>query len=156
MQTENTMIKTEISPLNRTSPLREEDNGEGKRGGTTRKTVLLVDDDAENLSTLGEILRRLDYEVLTRLDAREALSALRGGAEIDLVITDYRMPEMDGLEFIVQLHRVLPDIPVIMMTGYGEVEVYLKSRSLGVFEYMNKPVRMKDLSKVVQAALEGN
>ncbi len=61
---------------------------------------------------------------------------------------------MDGLEFLIMLKQLLPTVPVIMLTGYGAVESYLKSLSLGVFEYVNKPVRAKELGKIIRAALE--
>ena len=118
------------------------------------KTILLVDDELEILKSLGEILTRFGYQVIARQAAQDALSILADGAQVDLVITDYRMPGMDGLEFLNALRRKDPDVPVIMLTAYGAVESYLKSLSLGVFEYVNKPIKAKDLGRVVQAAID--
>lgn len=118
------------------------------------KTLLLVDDELENLRSMGEILNRFGYKVITKPDAQSALSIIREGASVDLVITDYRMPTMDGLEFLILLKQILPSVPVVMLTAYGAVETYLKSLSLGVFEYVNKPVKAKDLGRIVKAALE--
>lgn len=120
------------------------------------KTILLVDDEIENLRSLSEVLSRFGYHVIAKPDGREALAALQDGVSVDLVITDYRMPNMDGLEFLTQLRRVAPSVPTIMLTAYGVVETYLKSLSLGVFEYINKPVKVKELGKIVKAALDGS
>ncbi len=118
------------------------------------KTILLVDDELEILKSLGEVLDRFGYKVITKSEAQAALTALREGVQIDLVITDYRMPGMDGMEFLNALRLLNPAVPVIMLTAYGAVESYLKSLSLGVFEYINKPIKAKELGRIVQAAID--
>jgi two-component system response regulator AtoC len=120
------------------------------------KTILLVDDEIEILKSLGEILNRFGYTVIARTEAEAALSVFRDGTKIDLVITDYRMPVMDGLEFLSALRQMDESVPVIVLTAYGAVESYLKSLSLGVFEYMNKPIKAKELGRIVQAAIDSS
>jgi DNA-binding NtrC family response regulator len=120
------------------------------------KTILLVDDEKEILTSLGEILVRFGYTVIARTEAQAALSVVRDGAKIDLVITDYRMPGMDGLEFLHALRQMDASVPVIVLTAYGAVESYLKSLSLGVFEYINKPIKAKELGRIVQAAIDSS
>ena len=117
------------------------------------KTILLVDDEQENLRTYEEILVDMHYRVLARPDSESALALLRENPVVDLVITDYRMPGKNGLEFISQLRRSRPFVPVIMITAYGNIETYLNSICLGVFEYVNKPVRKEEFERIVKKAL---
>jgi DNA-binding NtrC family response regulator len=117
------------------------------------KTILLVDDNIAFLYDMGEVLSMFGYKVIQKPDAKSALSIIQEGITVDLVVTDYRMPGMDGHEFLYALKKVLPSVPVIMLTGHGSVETYLKSLSLGVFEHLNKPVETKELGRIVEAAL---
>ncbi len=118
------------------------------------KTILLVDDERSISDVLEEILNSLGYQVIATTGAESAMSVIREGTHIDLVLTDYRLPGMNGLEFIAVLKKVLPSVPVIILTSYGSVEVYLKSLSLGVFEYLNKPVEVKELEHTLKLAFE--
>ncbi len=118
------------------------------------KTILLVDDEPDVLEIVGETLKTLGYKVIPRLDAESALSVIRDGTDVDLIITDYRMPEINGVEFLMILRKALPSIPVIMLTGHSSVEIYLKSLSLGAFEYLHKPFKEKELYQIVKSALQ--
>jgi two-component system response regulator AtoC len=117
------------------------------------KTILLLDDEQEILTVLGELLDGFGYQVIAKHDAESALSLVREGTRVDLVITDLCMPGMSGSEFISALRQILPSVPVIMLTAFGSVESYIQSRSSGVFEYINKPVPAKELRRIVKAAL---
>jgi len=66
------------------------------------------------------------------------------------------MPVMDGLEFLSALRLMDATVPVIVLTAYGAVESYLKSLSLGVFDYINKPIKAKELGRIVQAAIDSS
>lgn len=118
------------------------------------KTILLVDDDHDVLSCLEDSLSALGYNVIAKPDAESAMAVIREGAKVDLVVTDYAMPGMDGHEFFSVLKRILPSVPVIILTGYGSVETYLKSLSLGVCEFVCKPIEAKELDRIVKAALD--
>jgi DNA-binding NtrC family response regulator len=118
------------------------------------KTILLVDDELHMRDIVGETLSTFGYNVIPKTDAESALSVIRDGTDIDLVITDYRMPGMNGVEFLTILRKTLPSVPVIMLSGYSSVEIYLKSLSLGAFEYLNKPCKKKELYRIVRSALQ--
>ncbi len=118
-----------------------------------KKTILLADDDDGNRLIIAEILEDLGYQVIAEAGGSSALSVIKRGADIDLVITDYRMPDMNGLDLVMELRRILPYVPVIMMTAYGSIENYFKSMSLGVFEYVNKPIVKDEFERIVKKAL---
>lgn len=121
----------------------------------TTKNILVVDDEPEILAVLKDLLDGFGYRVETKPDAESAMLFIRTGAAVDLVITDLRLPGMSGEDFISALRAQLPDVPVIMLTAYGTVQSYIRTRSNGVFEYINKPVQAKELRRIVKAALDG-
>ncbi len=116
-------------------------------------TVLVVDDEPGNRALYSEIIRQMGCRVIDRADVVSAMAVVREGAEIDLVVTDYRMPDRSGLEFIEDLRQVMPSVPVIMITAYASIENYVQSQHAGVFEYINKPFVKREFERVVQAAL---
>lgn len=120
------------------------------------KTILVVDDDPENVNNYSEILVDLGYRVIARGDVDAALTLLKSDTSVDLAITDYRMPGKTGLDFIVAMRQLRLSLPVIMITAYGNIETYLHSISLGAFEYVNKPVKKKEFELIVQHALNKN
>jgi len=117
------------------------------------KTILLVDDNQELLSCFQAALQNVGYQIITKKDSQAALSLLDEGAVVDLVITDYMMPDMDGLEFMAALRKRSLSVPVIMMTARGDMDIYIKALNLGAYEFLNKPVSIKDLNAIVTSAL---
>lgn len=112
------------------------------------KKILVVDDEENTRMALTRLLNHEGYEVKTAANGLEALNSLRT-SPVELIITDLNMPEMNGLEFLRELNREYPASNVIMITAYGEVESYLEALNLGAFEYLNKPLRLEDLRKVM-------
>ncbi len=116
------------------------------------KTIMVVDNETTSLLQMEDILRRFGYGVIAESHAPSALVHIREGAAVDLVITDYRMADMDGLELLNGLRRIAPALPLIMITAEGDIESYLKARNLGAFEYLSKPVRIRDLVCILRTA----
>lgn len=112
------------------------------------KRILVVDDEENTRIALTRLLSREGYEVQTAANGLEALNRLRQSS-FELIITDLNMPEMNGLAFLRELNREFPSSNVIMITAYGEVESYLEALNLGAFEYLNKPLRVEELRKVM-------
>jgi DNA-binding NtrC family response regulator len=114
-----------------------------------QKRILVVDDEENARNALSRILTREGYEVASAGNGYEALNYLRG-KEVELIITDINMPEMNGLTFLRELSRSHPESNVIMVTAYGEVESYFEAMNLGAFEYINKPVKIDELKKIIR------
>ena len=112
------------------------------------KRILVVDDEENTRIALTRLLSREGYEVNTAANGLEALNSLRNNPA-ELIITDLNMPEMNGLSFLRELNREYPTSNVIMITAFGEVESYLEALNLGAFEYLNKPLRLEELRKVM-------
>ncbi len=114
------------------------------------KKILLVDDQPTSLTVLELLLNNFGYIVVLKSNAESALFLIREGVTVDLVITDYRTPGMKGVEFVRELRRILPSVPILMFTGDVTVEM---EPSMGVFELINKPVAEKELDRLVKSAL---
>ncbi|NOY52199.1 MAG: response regulator [Deltaproteobacteria bacterium] len=119
----------------------------------TKKSILLVDDEVHVRDGLSEILQQEGFYVETAGDGREALS-LSVNKKFDLMITDIKMPEMDGMQLLDEIQKVNPGIRVIMVTAFGDVETYLKSMQLGAHEYINKPVKIQELKRVIATIMD--
>ena len=116
-------------------------------------TILWVDDDATVGLILEDTLRRAGHEPVGARHVAEALHVLERSA-IDLVISDYRMPGITGLEFLTMLQREGHDVPVIMLTGHASIEHAVTAIKAGAVDYITKPVRPQQLELAVDQALE--
>lgn len=113
-----------------------------------RKRILVVDDEENARIALSKILTREGYEVASAGNGHEALTYLRA-KDVELIITDINMPEMNGMTFLRELNKIRPASNVIMITAYGEVESYIEAMNLGAFEYINKPVKIDELKRII-------
>lgn len=114
--------------------------------------ILVVDDEEGARELFNTILTDEGYEVTLANNGQDALSRMKSST-YDLVVTDIKMPGMDGLQLLQELRKTGCQADVIMVTAYGEVESYLKAMSLGAAEYINKPIRIKELKRIVQKVL---
>ena len=117
------------------------------------KRILIVDDEENAREGLAKILKKTGYNTGTAENGEHALKILEN-TKYDLVITDIKMPRMDGMQLLRRIRKIVPDIAVIMVTAYGEVESYLEAMSQGAFEYLNKPIKIDELKKVVSKVLQ--
>lgn len=118
----------------------------------TRK-LLIVDDQEENLKSLALGFSRSDYEVLTALGGREAINAIKEN-DIDVAICDLKMPEVDGMEVLRYCTGLTPPVAVVMVTAFGTIESAVEALKEGAFDYITKPVNLKELRIQVEKAFE--
>ena len=114
--------------------------------------ILVVDDDPYFLHVLARILKTADLQVCCAADASEGMRILHD-RPIDVVISDMRMPECDGLHFVQQIRATENEVPVIILTAYDEVDTYLEAMNAGANEYLHKPVETKELLQTVRTCL---
>jgi DNA-binding NtrC family response regulator len=114
--------------------------------------ILVIDDDAIACEFLQEALSLDGYEVITYTSATEALK--QNLSQYDLLMSDIRMPEMDGLQFLGQVQKKWPNLPVILMTAYGSLETTMEAISLGAWDYISKPFSPEDCRAIVKKVLE--
>jgi CheY-like chemotaxis protein len=128
---------------------------EPDRGGQG-ETILLVDDETGVLEVGRLVLTDLNYKVLTAIDGAHGLvKAIEHSRELRAVITDMHMPHMDGLAFVHALHRVLPDIPVIIGSGRLDDAIAEELKLLGVTERLDKPYTQPMLAAMLTKVMTG-
>ena len=115
--------------------------------------LLLVDDDPGLLKLLGMRLVSEGYSVVTAESGPEALRVL-GREKVDLVISDLRMDEMDGLQLFSEIQKGHPGMPVIILTAHGSIPDAVAATQQGVFSFLTKPVDKDALYKAIDEALE--
>ncbi|MHB0948500.1 MAG: sigma-54-dependent transcriptional regulator [Gemmatimonadaceae bacterium] len=116
-------------------------------------TILFVDDDEKTRQILQDSLERMGHTPLGASRVLEGLAHL-AHASVDLIITDYQLPGVSGLEFLEMLKQEGLQIPVIMLTGHGSIEHAVTSIRAGVVDYITKPIRVQQLEIAVNQALE--
>jgi len=116
-------------------------------------TLLIVDDEKNYTLILSAVLEEEGFETLTANSASEALTIL-SDAEVDLVLTDMKMPETDGISLLESVKEKDPELPVIMMTAYGTVEKAVEAMQKGAHNYILKPFDNESLVVYVRKALE--
>ncbi|MBS1239032.1 MAG: two component system response regulator, sigma54-specific [Deltaproteobacteria bacterium] len=116
------------------------------------ETILIVDDEKNYLLVLSAVLEEEGYEVLTALSGLEALETQKS-SDVDLVLTDMKMPGMDGIELLERIKAYDPDLPVIMMTAHGTVDKAVEAMQKGAYSYILKPFDNERLILYVKKAI---
>ena len=115
------------------------------------KRILIADDEINIRRVLEAILKRDGYEVITAANGLEALAGMSRG--VHTVITDLKMPGLDGMGLLRKLSTEYPDVPVVMITAHGSVENAVEAVKLGAFDYIEKPFDQEQIRQIVDKAM---
>ncbi len=119
----------------------------------TAPHILLIDDEAIALSNLRHVFEREGYIVTACKSGEAGLAAMQATA-FDLVLTDLRMPGIDGMEVLAHIRATTPEVPVIMITGHATLDSAVDAMKAGAYHYIAKPFRLAEAREVVRGALE--
>ena len=119
----------------------------------SRKKILAVDDEPSVTGSLELILGEAGFEVLTAGSFGEAVTILKQ-TQVDLVITDLRLPDASGIEVITHIKKATPEVEVILMTAYGSLEITIEAIKAGAYYYLEKPYTRDRLLALVDRALQ--
>jgi DNA-binding NtrC family response regulator len=116
---------------------------------TTR--ILLIEDDARAAASLERLLKTEGYEVTVVHRGDDGLRAAQS-QRFDVVVTDLKMPGVDGLEIIRQMHAAQPRLPIVLMTAFGSTDSTIEATKHGAFEYLRKPFQMDEFLAITAKA----
>ena len=115
--------------------------------------ILIIDDEKAICNTLKEILVYEKYEVEIANDGAEGIRKVESG-NFDLVLSDIKMPKMDGIEVLLRLQELNPDLPVVMISGHGTIDTAVDALKKGAYDYISKPPDLNRLLVTVRNALD--
>ncbi|HRK35783.1 MAG TPA: sigma-54 dependent transcriptional regulator, partial [Candidatus Hydrogenedentes bacterium] len=118
-----------------------------------KSSILIAEDDDTQRLILHDILKTSQYDVTTTASAKEALAALRDDT-FSVLLTDMRMPEVDGLELLRQAKRMRPELEVVVMTAFATVQTAVKAMKEGATDYLAKPFDKDELLVTIERAIE--
>ena len=117
------------------------------------KRILIVDDEEIVRFALSEKLRENDFSVIEAFDGRNAVDVF-GREVVDAVLLDLRMPDMNGIETMQELKKIDPDVPIIIVTAYGDIPTAVQAIKLGAYDFIEKPPQISKLIVTLQRAVE--
>jgi len=118
------------------------------------KRILVVDDEANLCDVLAMLLENDGYEVAAATNGRKAIETLENGAVPDLIISDLKMPEKDGMALLDHLKQTGRDIPLVMITAYGSIENAVEAMKQGAADFITKPFNKDVIRHVVHKILK--
>ena len=119
------------------------------------KNIFFVDDEPKVRKMVGRTLEQAGFKVSCFARATECLKQLHSQT-CDLLITDVKMPEMDGIELLTKVKHIIPSLPVLVITGYGDIKMAVKALKLGASDFIEKPLDRQSFLSAVDSVLKRN
>jgi len=120
-----------------------------------KQHVFFVDDKPKVCKMVGRTLEQAGFKVSCFDRAAECLKQLHS-QKCDLLITDVKMPEMDGIELLTKVKRIIPSLPVLVITGYGDIPMAVEALKLGASDFIEKPLDRQSFLSTVESVLKRN
>jgi FixJ family two-component response regulator len=117
--------------------------------------IFVVDDDSCILDSISLYIKKAKFECTCFENVNDCLERLRRQS-CDLLITDVKMPEKDGIDLLVEAKRIAPWMPVLVMTGYGDVSLAVKALKIGAADFIEKPLEWESFLALIQSIVEQN
>ena len=115
--------------------------------------ILVVDDELNMRLVLKALLSKEGYNVATASDGMEALKILKSG-DVEVIVTDMKMPKLDGMGLLARVIRDYPSIPVIIITAHGTIAAAVDALKKGAFDYITKPFERDELQHIIRKAIK--
>ena len=125
--------------------------------GTRQGRVLVVDDEENLRKLVSRALRKCGYEVVEAADGERAIAAMNHGDNpllVDTILCDIRMPNIDGVDAITYFRSQYPSVPVVVLTGYPDIELAVSLMKMGVANHLMKPFSTTDLVEVIRSTVK--
>ena len=116
-------------------------------------SILVIDDEETQRNVLKGYLEKKGYTIYSASSGKEGISLVHNKL-VDIVISDYKMPDKTGLEVLEEVKKINPEISFVVLTAYGSVENAVKAMRLGAFDYMSKPVDLDELDLMMEKIIE--
>ncbi|MEN8230044.1 MAG: sigma-54 dependent transcriptional regulator [Bacteroidota bacterium] len=118
-------------------------------------TILLIDDEPNQVTSVRAFLERRDYSVISASSGMEGIRMMREES-VDLVLSDFRMPDMNGLEVVRSVKQTNPEVPVIIITAFSDTQEAVQVMKEGAFDYLSKPIDLDELELLIRKVVELN
>ena len=132
--------------------MRDKENTNGFSEANGNLKILLVDDEAAFVNIIAKRLSKRNFDVTCALSGTEAIQVLRK-EDFDMCLLDLKMEDMNGIEVLKIFKKMVPGMPVVMLTGHGSIESAREGLDCGAFDYLSKPYDLEDLIKKIHEAV---